>query len=491
MKITHDLYTSSMALLTDLYQVTMAHSYWKAGLAEQRSVFTLFFRQNPFSGGYTINCGLDYIIDFIKSFRFSDDDIDYLRTIKASSGKPMFSEPFLAYLHDLRFNCDIDAAPEGTVLFPHEPMLRVEGPVVQAQLLETALLNILNFQSLIATKSARICQAAKGDPVMEFGLRRAQGIDGAIAASRAAYIGGCHSTSNILAGKLFDIPVSGTHAHSWVMMFEDEKEAFRRYAESMPDNCVFLVDTYDTEQGVRHAIEVAREMEEKGQRALGIRIDSGDLAYFSIMARRMLDEAGLGYMKIVASNDLDEHIIESLKIQGAAIDIWGVGTKLVTAFDQPALGAVYKLSAVEKDGIWEPRIKLSEQQIKINNPGRQQILRFVQDGQYFADAIFDPDREHTTKVSIIDPLDPTRRKKLSLQEYETEEVMIPIFRNGQCMYDSPSSGEIRNRVATQLGKLHSGVKRFINPHRYPVGLEANYYKVKTDLILKMRNLKES
>lgn len=479
-----------MALLTDLYQVTMASSYWEAGLAEQQSVFTLFFRENPFRGGYTINCGLDYIIDFINSFRFSNEDLAYLEAVNSRSGTPIFGDGFLQYLRDLRFTCHVDAAAEGTVLFPHEPMLKVEGPVVQAQLLETPLLNILNFQSLIATKSARIGLAAKGDSVMEFGLRRAQGIDGALAASRAAYIGGCTSTSNILAGKLFDIPVSGTHAHSWVMMFEDELEAFRKYAASMPDNCVFLVDTYDTRQGVRHAITVAKEMEEKGHRALGVRIDSGDLAYFSTMARTMLDEAGLNYMKIVASNDLDEHIIESLRMQDAAIDIWGVGTKLVTAFDQPALGAVYKLSSICTDGNWQPRIKLSEQQIKINNPGRQQIIRFLKDDQYFADAIFDVGSPLEKSINIIDPLDPTRRKKLKISDYETEEVLVPVFREGRCCYQSPATKDIRTKVASQLSKLHRGVKRLVNPHRYPVGLEAGYYKMKTDLILKMRNINE-
>ena len=340
MRLTRDLYRPSLALLTDFYQLTMAYAYWKNGLAERKSVFHLFFRSNPFEGGYAISCGLEYILDYLENFTFSRDDLDYLSTLKSKADDPMFEAGFLDYLSGMKFSCDIDAMPEGTVVFPHEPMLRVEGPVIQCQLLETPLLNMINFQTLIATKSARINQSAKGEPVLEFGLRRAQGIDGALSASRAAFIGGCSSTSNVLAGKLFDIPVSGTHAHSWIMTFDSELEAFKAYAHALPDNCIFLVDTYDSLEGVRNAIEVGKILREKGKKMAGIRIDSGDLAYISQEARVLLDKAGFGEADIVASNNLDEKLVRSLKNQEARITMWGIGTRLATAYDQPALGGV-------------------------------------------------------------------------------------------------------------------------------------------------------
>ncbi len=494
MNIAKDLYKSSLTLATDLYQLTMAYAYWKSGIAEKESVFNLFFRQNPFKGGFTINCGLGYAIDYINNFHFTEEDTDYLKTLKGSDNKPLFEEAFLIYLKNLEFSCDIDGIPEGKAVFPHEPLLRVKGPILQAQLIETPLLNMINYQTLIATKAARINIAAKGEPVLEFGLRRAHGLDGALAASRAAYIGGCGSTSNVLAGKLFDIPVSGTHAHSWVMAFDDELEAFKAYAEAMPNNCVLLVDTYNTIEGVKHAIEVGKILRDKGRKLLGVRIDSGDLAYFSIEARKLLDEAGFTDSSVVASNDLDEYIIASLKEQDAKINVWGIGTKLVTAFEQPALGAVYKLAAIKNEQ-WDYKVKLSEQAIKVNNPGIQQVRRFYQNGQQgeqslMADMLYDTLLPLGKKHKIIDPMDPTRRKIVNPNDLKYDELLVPIFKNGKQVYKSPDIHNIRNLTAKSIEELPSGVKRFVNPHSYPVGLEEKLYKAKTELILKLRNLND-
>lgn len=495
MKITKDLYSASMALLTDLYQLTMAYGYWKSGRAGQRAVFNLFFRNNPFEGGYTIACGLEYVVDFLNNFHFSAQDLGYLADVKGSDGEPLFEEAFLSYLAELRFTCDIDAVPEGSLVFPHEPMVRVSGPILQCQLIETPLLNLINFQSLVATKASRIYLAAGGAPVLEFGLRRAQGIDGALAASRSAYIGGCTSTSNVMAGKLFGIPVSGTHAHSWVMSFDEEREAFETYAAAMPNNCVLLVDTYDTLDGIRNAIHVGLEMKKNGRKLLGVRIDSGDLAYFSQKAREMLDAAGLNDVRVVASNDLDEHLIQSLKVQDARIDVWGIGTKLVTAYDQPALGAVYKLSAIEKDQEWQNKIKLSEQAAKMNIPGIQQVRRFYDGRQYVGDMIFDIRNEEVTKgtkkkLLMIDPMDVTRRKIFNTEKLEFEDLLVPVFREGKPVYHLPGIEEIRTRHKQQLDMLDKSVKRFVNPHIYPVGLEEQLFAAKTDLILKLRKVKE-
>jgi nicotinate phosphoribosyltransferase len=388
----------------------------------------------------------------------------------------------------MKFTCDIDAVEEGTVVFPNSPLVRVKGPLIQCQLLETALLNILNFQTLIATKAARINLAAKGEPVLEFGLRRAQGIDGALAASRASYIGGCTSTSNVMAGKLFGIPVAGTHAHSWIMSFETELEAFEAYADAFPDQCIFLVDTYDTLNGVKNAIKVGNALRAKGKEMAGIRIDSGDLAYFSNKAREMLDEAGFPEAKIVASNDLDEHIITSLKAQEASINVWGVGTKLVTAYDQPALGAVYKLAAIRNEkGDWEPKIKLSQQSLKINIPGFHNVKRYYSKEKAVADMIYLEDEEIDQKsVIIIDPIDPTRRKRLMPAFYQEEILLKPIFRKGKSCYVSPSMDEIRARSKKQLDSLDKTHKRLVNPHLYPVGLEENLHKLRMELVLKAK-----
>ena len=389
----------------------------------------------------------------------------------------------------MRFSCDVDAIPEGTAVFPQEPLLRIQGPILQCQLFETALLNLINFQSLIATKAARVCLAARGEPVLEFGLRRAQGVDGALAASRAAYIGGCAATSNVLAAKLYGIPVRGTHAHSWVMSFDDEREAFRAYAEAMPNNCVFLVDTYNTLEGVRRAVEVGRLLRERGHEMVGIRLDSGDLAWLSVEARKILDEAGFPNAVIVASNDLDEHIIASLKEQGAMINVWGVGTKLVTAYDQPALAGVYKLGAVRgDDGRWVYKVKLSEQSAKISTPGIQQVRRFRSDKEFIGDGIFDIERGAPGAFIIVDPLDVTRRKHID-PETPFEDLLVPIFRRGQLVYQPPLLGDVRQRAQAQLAMFHMGVKRFVNPHQYPVGLELGLHDLKTELVLRARGEK--
>lgn len=491
MKLTKDLYQTSLSLLTDLYQLTMAYGYWKAGRSENESVFHLFFRSHPFKGGFTIACGLEYVIDYLDSFHFSEDDIAYLSTLSGNDGKPMFEQVFLDYLANMKLTCDVEAMPEGTVVFPQEPLLRIRGPIAQCQLLETALLNIVNYQTLVATKAARMNLATKGEPVLEFGLRRAQGIDGGLAASRAAYVGGCDATSNVLAGRLFGIPVKGTHAHSWVMSFDTEMDAFDTYANVLPNNCVFLVDTYDTVQGVKHAVEVGKKLRERGYEMIGIRLDSGDLAYLSIQARKILDEAGFPDASIVASNDLDENIITSLKQQDAQINVWGIGTKLVTAYDQPALGGVYKIAAMRKDdGGWDYKVKLSEQVIKVSNPGVLQVRRFYQDGEYIADMIFNEVEGVPEVATIIDPMDATRQRDMPA-DAEFKDLLQPLFKAGELVYQIPSIDEVKAHAAAELENFHAGVKRFVNPHSYPVGLEKNLSDYKYDLIRELRKRKQS
>lgn len=470
----------SAALLTDLYQLTMAYGYWKSGKDRDDAAFHLYFRENPFNGGYTIAAGLEEAVQYLEALRFRDDDLRFLATVTGNDDQRLFPDDFLRYLEQLRFSCDIDAVPEGTVVFPQEPMLRVVGPILQAQIVESALLNVLNFQSLIATKASRVAYAAKGDPVIDFGLRRAQGVDGALSASRAAYIGGCVATSNVLAGANYRIPVKGTHAHSWVMAFDSEMEAFEKYAEVMPNNCLLLVDTYNTAQGVAHAIEIGKRLRERGHQLIGIRLDSGDLAYLSIEARKMLDAAGFQSAVIGASNDLDEHLIASLKEQGAKIDLWGVGTRLITAFDQPALGGVYKLTALRPHGgSWIYRIKVSEQTAKTSTPGMLQVRRF--EG---ADMIFDELAGEPSNV-IVDPLDLTRRRQIP-KGAKHHDLLVPIFRKGQRVYELPSIEQIRAHRTAELSRFHAGVKRFENPHRYPVGLEERLFDRKTRLILTER-----
>ena len=378
------VYRPDFGLLTDLYQLTMAAGYYDRGMHNRRAIFHLFYRKPPFGGKYAIATGQALAADIIRGLRFSADDVQYLGRLKGADGQPLFREPFLNYLQRLRFSGDVLAMPEGSRVYPHEPILRVEASLVEAQLLETALLNVINFSTLITTKAARIRAAAGRDTVLEFGLRRAQGPDGGLAASRAAYLGGCDATSNVWAGRYYGIPVKGTHAHSWVMSFPTEDEAFAAYAAAMPNNCILLVDTYDTEAGVRRAIRAGQELRARGHELLGVRLDSGDLAELSKVARRLLDEGGFPDAKIVASDSLDENAIRDLKARGARIDVWGIGTKLATAYDQPALGGVYKLAAIQNAaGAWEDRIKRSDTPIKTSYPGRLNVneLAFFERGQ--------------------------------------------------------------------------------------------------------------
>jgi nicotinate phosphoribosyltransferase len=470
----------------------MAYGYWKLGMADREAVFHVSFRKAPFDSGFTIACGLATAVDYVRAFSFSPDDLEYLATLHGDDGQPLFESGFLDYLGDLRLTCDIDAIPEGTVVFPHEPLIRVKGPLLQCQLLETVLLNMINFSTLVATKAARICLAARGESVLEFGLRRAQAMDGAVTASRAAYVGGCAATSNVLAGKLFGIPVKGTHAHSWVMCFDDEPEAFDAYARAMPNNCVLLVDTYNTLEGVKHAAAVGVKLRERGHRLSGIRLDSGDLAYLSIEARKILDDAGLTDTAIVASNDLDENIIRSLKDQGAKINVWGVGTKLVTAYDQPALGGVYKLSAIRSpDGNWEHKIKLSEQLAKTSIHGILQVRRYRVGGEFRADMLVDeltrqPGADMVDSV-IIDPMDATRRKVIAAGT-QCEDLLLPIFRHGRLVYEPPELHATRQRTQDQLAAFHPGIKRPMNPHQYPVGLDKDLFEFRQNMILQERGV---
>lgn len=479
------LYRHNLALLTDLYQLTMAYGYWKCGLAQRQAVFHLTFRQCPFAGEYAIACGLAEAIDFLRDFHFDAEDAAFLRALTGADGQPLFEVAFLQFLQDQPFRCDVHALPEGTPVFPHEPLVRVRGPLWQAQVVETALLNIINFQTLVATKAARICQAVEGDSVLEFGLRRAQGMDGGLSASRAAYIGGCHATSNVLAGKLFGIPVRGTHAHSWVMAYGDDATAFRAYAAAMPNNCVFLVDTYDTLDGVRQAAKVGRELQKAGHKLLGVRLDSGELCSLSISARKILDEAGLPEAAIVASNDLDEHEIERLKRDGAKIDIWGVGTRLVTAYDQPALGGVYKLAALQDEqGEWQYRIKLSQQAIKVSDPGILQVRRHSLGGKLLADVLYD----EPTGIAEAGALHPYHGGTAAALPAQTtsEDLLRPIFRSGELVYEAPDATDARQNTLQQLTRLDSGITRLSSPQPYLVALEARLGKLKNDLIAQAR-----
>ncbi len=488
MNVLKTIYRDSLALLTDFYEITMAYGYWKTGMADMDSVFHVSFRQNPFGGGYTIACGLEHAMEYLANFSFDESDLAYLGEACDRKGKPMFEPEFLRYLGGMRLRCDVDAVPEGTVVFPQEPMLRIRGPLIQCQILESVLLNILNFQSLIATKAARVTLAAEGAPVLEFGLRRAQGFDGALAASRAAYIGGCSATSNVLAGKLFGIPIAGTHSHSWVMAFDSEREAFDEYARILPNNCIFLVDTYQTLTGVRRAVETAKGLRKRGSEMAGIRLDSGDLASLSIESRKILDEGGFPDSKIVASNEMDEYIIESLKHQGAKIDIWGVGTKLTTAYDQPALGGVYKLSALRKSGgDWELKMKVSDHGAKTSTPGILQVRRFRREGKNIADAILEDGARPAGECVIVDPNDVARKETIPADAEHTD-LLLPVMREGKAVYTSPPLEAIRKTTADNLAQFPPGIKRFIYPHLYPVGLELSLYRKKITLAL--RNAKK-
>jgi nicotinate phosphoribosyltransferase len=470
------------ALTTDLYEVTMACGYFKAGVADHEAAFHVTFRENPFGGQFTVACGLATAIDFLRTFHFTDTQVAYLASQRGNDGKPLFDSGFLNYLRGLRLACDLDAIPEGTLVFPNEPLIRVVGPIIQCQLLETALLNIVNFQSLIATKAARVCMAAKNDPVIEFGLRRSQGVDGGLTAARAAYIGGCAGTSNLQAGERFGIPVSGTQAHSWIMFFENELEAFRAYARAMPNNCIFLVDTYDSIDGIRHAIEVARELRRQGHEMIGVRLDSGDGVALSVEARRMLDKAGFANAKIVGSGDLDEYVITDLKQRGAKIDVWGVGTKLSTGQPDAALGVIYKLGAVRgPGGEWQYRIKLSEESAKASVPGSLQVRRFHHpDGRFMADAIYETDHGVSEPCEIVDFETEDKTKLPRNTRYS--DLLVPIFRVGQVIYDEPSIEASHKYLREQLSCAPVEILQLKSPVPYKIGLERSLHELRSRLI---------
>jgi nicotinate phosphoribosyltransferase len=476
------------ALTTDLYEVTMACGYFKAGVTDHEAVFHVTFRENPFAGQFTVACGLTTAIDFLRTFHFTDTEVDYLSSQRGNDGKPLFDSGFLNYLRRLQLTCDIDAIPEGSLVFPNEPLIRVVGPIVQCQLLETALLNILNFQSLIATKAARVCLAAKEDPVIEFGLRRAQGADGGLTAARAAYIGGCAGTSNLQAGQQFGIPVSGTQAHSWIMFFENEREAFQSYAHAMPNNCIFLVDTYNSIEGIRHAIEVARELRRQGHEMIGVRLDSGDAAALSIKARQMLDNAGFTKARIVGSGDLDEQMITDLKQRGAKIDVWGVGTKLSTGHPDGALGGIYKLGAIRRPGgEWQYRIKLSEESAKTSIPGSLQVRRFYQpDGIFMADAIYETDHGVSEPCEIVD-VEIGDQTKIPVNTRYSD-LLVPIFRAGKVVYEGPSLEASRDYMGKQLSGAPPKILQLKDPVPYKVGLEKSLHELRSKLITRAKEL---
>jgi len=467
---------TSPALNIDLYELTMAQGYFLSGMENRASVFHMFYRNPPFKGRYVVVAGIGPFADWLEALRFTSDDLKYLGTIPGKDGKPLFIAPFLQFLSQWRFRGSIEAVPEGTILFPHEPIVRVRAPLLDAQIIETALLAIVNYQSLIATKASRVRLAAGNDQLLEFGLRRAHGLDGGLSASRAAYIGGADATSNTLAGSRFGIPVRGTHAHSWVMAFDNESEAFRTYADLFPHNSVLLVDTYDTLEGVKEAIDAGLMLREKGADLMGIRLDSGDLAYLATQARLLLDASGFQATKIVASNDLDERLITSLKTQGAPIDIWGVGTKLVTAFDEPALNGVYKLAAVENNkGEMVARMKLSEQSAKTSIPGSLDVARLSLKSHCIGDVIFDTLTEsqpgQSEKViTIISPEDPWKRKAISAKAIEVTRLLEPLFENGRRVKTSETLTAMRSRVLTSLATFDRAIFRFDNPHAYAAGL---------------------
>jgi nicotinate phosphoribosyltransferase len=470
------------ALTTDFYEVTMACGYFKAGVTEHEAVFHVTFRENPFGGQFTVACGLATAIDFLRTFHFTDTEVDYLGSRRGNDGKPLFDSRFLDYLRGLHLTCDIDAIPEGTLVFANEPLIRVVGPIIQCQLVETALLNIFNFQSLVATKAARVCLAAKGDPVIEFGLRRSQGVDGGLTAARAAYIGGCAGTSNLQAGQQFGIPVSGTQAHSWVMFFENEREAFKTYAEAMPNNCIFLVDTYDSIDGIRHAIEIGSELRKQGHEMIGVRLDSGDGVALSTKARRMLDKAGFANAKIIGSGDLDEYMIADLKQRGAKIDVWGVGTKLSTGQPDAALGVIYKLGATRRPGgEWHYRIKLSEESAKTSVPGSWQVRRFYQpDGTFKADAIYETDHGVSEPCEIVDL--ETEDKTTIPRNAHYSDLLVPIFRAGQVVYEMPSIEVAREHARKQLSSAPPEILQLNDSAPYKIGLEQSLYDLRSKLI---------
>ena len=475
--------TLNLTLLTDLYEMTMMQGYFKNN-NNRTVVFDAFYRTNPSDGGYAICAGVEQVIEYIENLHFDDDDINYLRSLH------IFDEDFLAYLADFHFSGDIYAVPEGSVIFPREPLIKVIAPIMEAQLIETAILNIMNHQCLIATKAARVCYAAAGDGVMEFGLRRAQGPDSGTYGARAAIIGGCKGTSNVLAGQMFDVPVLGTHAHSWIMSFPDEYTAFKEYARLYPNACTLLVDTYDTlSSGIPNAIRVFTEMRQAGTPLTnyGIRMDRGDLAYLSKKVRRMLDDAGFEDAVISASNDLDEYLIQSLKSQGATITSWGVGTNLITSKDCPAFGGVYKLAAIsDNDGNFIPKIKLSENTEKVTNPGNKTFYRIYdkENGKIKADLICLADEtfDVSEEMTLFDPNEPWKKTTLSGDSYTMTEMLVPVIQDGKRIYNTPSVMEIQRICNAQKDTLWDENKRFINPSQIHVDLSQKLYDMKQSLL---------
>ena len=474
----------NLTLLTDLYELTMMQGYYE-NPSDQIVVFDAFYRKNPCGGAYAVCAGLEQVIEYVRDLHFSPDDIDYLRSLH------IFNDDFLEYLRGFHFTGDIYAIPEGTVVFPREPLLKVVAPIMEAQLVETAILNMINHQSLIATKASRVVYAAKGDGIMEFGLRRAQGPDAGIYGARAAMIGGCIGTSNVLTGQMFDVPVKGTHAHSWIMSFPDELTAFRAYAKLYPSACILLADTYDTlGSGVPNAIRVFQEMRDAGipLTFYGIRLDSGDLAYISKKARKMLDDAGFPDAVISASNDLDEYLIDSLKIQGAAITSWGVGTNLITSKDCPSFGGVYKLAAIKDryTGKFIPKIKLSENTEKVTNPGNKTIQRIYdkETGKIIADLICLVDEEFDEKNSLLlfDPIETWKKTHLAPGTYTMRELLVPIFKNGECVYESPKVMDIREYCKKEQEALWDESRRLVNPHEIHVDLSNELWHMKAQLL---------
>ena len=473
----------NLTMMTDLYQLTMMYGYYKTGMRDNLATFDMFYRSKDATTHYAIMAGLEQLIEYLENLRFDEESLSYLRSLN------IFDEDFLDELRNFEFHGDVYAVPEGTIVFPGEPLIRVTAPIFEAQLVETALLNIINHQTLIATKASRVVQAAEGGTVMEFGLRRAQGPDAGIYGARAAIIGGCKSTSNVLTGQMYNIPIAGTHAHSWVMSFPDEITAFRKYAEMFPTSCLLLVDTYDTlKSGVPNAIQVFDELRAQGHEPVGIRLDSGDLAYLSREARKMLDAAGYPNTIICASGDLDENLIRDLKLQGACIDTWGVGTKLITSEDCPSLGGVYKMSAETVDGRVIPKIKISENPVKITNPGVKKLWRIYDNktGKATADLIaLDYETFDTTRpLTIYDPVNTW--KSMTLTDYTMKELQVKVFEGGKRVYDSPSLQEIQQHCQEDLDTFWDQYKRLLNPHRYKVDLSDSLWMLKNSMLQNYR-----
>jgi nicotinate phosphoribosyltransferase len=465
----------------------MAYGYWKLGFGNKEAVFSLFFRNAPFGGKFAVACGLESFIEFLNDFHFDRTDLEYLSTLTGNDGSPLFESDFIQYLGNLSFTGCMDAVPEGTIIFSDQPLVRLKGSIIECQVLETPLLNTINYQTLIATKAARVCKAAQGDPVLEFGLRRAPGADGGLSASRAAFVGGCSGTSNVLAGKKFGIPVKGTIAHSWVMAFEDELEAFEAYASVLPNNCILLVDTYSTIEGINNAVKAGKKLRESGYPLSGIRLDSGDLISLSQEGRKILDQNGFHNTKIVASSDLDEYSISDLKSKGARIDIWGVGTRLVTAFDHPALDGVFKLAAIRnRNASWEYKIKVSDLPAKTTTPGIQQIRRYQKNSMNIADVIYDIGTDLSKGCTMVEAKDPSQMHKIE-EQTEFRDLLVPVIQKGKKIYTSPDLQSMQQYAANQFKQFSRDLLDKDTTKSYRTGIEASLYELKCKLFRKRKN----